>query len=1118
MSTPTPPQPSHADRSGPITAEAAEREPLPREKFTDLSRQMFTGPEEEIPKHMAEINDLCEEQELDFFTEIRALGDLIYEEGWLDAPSRSMRPFEIRFLRSMRDTDPEHLQYLRQNLIDVLDNYEDKPQRTLGIYPVPFMNALFMTTENDGELTQAATRLYERSSVLPDTQRYFATQIAVKAGVPQAVEAQIDLARSTHPETKGDAMRLLAKSSSPKARQEVQRQIVEEDWRGEGEHNDAEQTLTNLAIIDPDMAEPIILQQIQQRLDTYDSLKEEYADKSDDYALRQAFDRKTGAWSPGGQEPKTIVNSEIYNALAALGTPKALSKYQELLQNDDIPSKDSSELVSAGLLATISDLETIYTVARQNPNSPGIAPRLGIPLRNAGAAFDNEIWNDFITTTKNEGIYDSFINPRFAELVLFVEPPLPSSTEILDLLTLRPEIGNLFETDPITRKKRYILELAEHIARRPDIFARPAGDQQLIDLALIPLASQSKPPGTNLEYRRLIQELQPHIGLRRVNETLVQHADASDDYSTISALLHTFQSITSDSLELTDEAQDYLEPLLESTQRYPIRELYRLLGEPDTTKDTARYIALSFTERGIIDERLHDHLSEEESAEATLDSIIYLVSKNIYPTQEVVSLNRDEGLSAQDIRDKYELNKRTMSMEARMLDDTAAALEYSCFQPICNYGNVFSFEDFQDFREVYNTRIIDNSKAETIEALKRQGIDINDLDSEKARIYREGIEDEVLTITPDALQELERRTRHVNERVVGFADRVAKIVMLDNLVGRVVGLERAINKGSETELDSREDLIAIFNDHLGSGSTTFRNYNVLYEKLFEVFQQRLTQLQIKKGQTPDAQEIDFEEFQNTEREKFIAEMSRQGDNPEELLKWYRKKMGIAAGHLPTSESSHSLWHNTIRDLQDAFNKMDEIYERIQESDGIEEEPITFRIHFVSKDDPIEFMRIGDARESCIASNGLNNWTVPGYLANEGTGGVIVVDETTGDPIGHAVWHMIEDHTSTGKPVGPIVNGLYVSEEAPSSVGDHVAQFISRWAEQAGLASPVLSENSFGEVVPLGWQQQDIEMRLLQNIKIGDDFYPGDIDHASDLYYDFTPHIEQPGREMVWRAA
>jgi hypothetical protein len=305
-------------------AEVTEREPLPQERFTNLTRELFTGPEDEIQDRMAEINDLCEEQELDFFTEIRALGDTIYEENWFDDPNTSIRPFEVKFLRSMRETDPQQLRYLQDNLVDVLDNYEDSPQRTLGIYPVPFIDALIMTAGEEDELKEAAARLYARSSGFPDSKRRFATQIAVKAGVPEAVESQVRMAQGPQTKSKSEAIKLLAKSSSEKARDEVRVQISQQNWKGEGERKDIEEALTNLALNDPDLAEPLILKQIRERLDTYEELKTHHTDERDDYAVRQALERKTGSWSPNGHEPKTIVTSDIYAALAALGTSKAM--------------------------------------------------------------------------------------------------------------------------------------------------------------------------------------------------------------------------------------------------------------------------------------------------------------------------------------------------------------------------------------------------------------------------------------------------------------------------------------------------------------------------------------------------------------------------------------------------------------------------------------------------------------------------------------------------------------------------------------------------------------------------------------------------------------------------
>jgi len=68
---------------------------------------------------------------------------------------------------------------------------------------------------------------------------------------------------------------------------------------------------------------------------------------------------------------------------------------------------------------------------------------------------------------------------------------------------------------------------------------------------------------------------------------------------------------------------------------------------------------------------------------------------------------------------------------------------------------------------------------------------------------------------------------------------------------------------------------------------------------------------------------------------------------------------------------------------------------------------------------VEFIRIGDARESCIATNGSSSWSISHYLQDFGTVGLLILDQDKA--VGHIISHLGKDNQNN--PI-LLVNGMY----------------------------------------------------------------------------------------------
>ncbi|MBI4238700.1 MAG: hypothetical protein HY696_09840 [Deltaproteobacteria bacterium] len=109
---------------------------------------------------------------------------------------------------------------------------------------------------------------------------------------------------------------------------------------------------------------------------------------------------------------------------------------------------------------------------------------------------------------------------------------------------------------------------------------------------------------------------------------------------------------------------------------------------------------------------------------------------------------------------------------------------------------------------------------------------------------------------------------------------------------------------------------------------------------------------------------------------------------------------------------------------------------------------TMRIAHVPKHDIYTYMRIGDFRPCCIASNGTMRRNLRGYHCDRMTQVFAIYNPRTGRPIGHMVGHF----GFTGKQRAPtyFLNGLYIRTQHRSAGRDHAAlQALYAFAQRAG---------------------------------------------------------------------
>jgi hypothetical protein len=230
----------------------------------------------------------------------------------------------------------------------------------------------------------------------------------------------------------------------------------------------------------------------------------------------------------------------------------------------------------------------------------------------------------------------------------------------------------------------------------------------------------------------------------------------------------------------------------------------------------------------------------------------------------------------------------------------------------------------------------------------------------------------------------------------------------------------------------------------------------------------------------------MEEIQSADEGKFDGEMESAELKQGVLL--LSEKVNVAKKRVDRLGITEGGWNQAIGDLSMAMNKLGESSQAREVKMGESGETHTYLLRFLSPEKGLySFCRAGDARESCIATNGVNNWTIPGYIMNEGTRAFVVIDATDNRAVGHSITHIYE----SAETVGVISNGIYLDGSVPLGVADGLAEYMDDWSQSSGFGDLKIALSGYSDVVPDGWGRETIGLRVLQGVKVNE----------RDLYYD-----------------
>lgn len=747
----------------------------------------------------------------------------------------------------------------------------------------------------------------------------------------------------------------------------------------------------------------------------------------------------------------------------------------------------------------------------------GLSPSdVGVALRNAGVGYGDNIWNSVVTPQLNSLLdsrsrgdfgYDKYL---IAGLVLPLVVGRESSPAELDvIIPFILERGGALSA--WMRYKPYLfLDVAERLLERGDYRSK------LVALGL--LKEISKTPADLKRYRQLIisagegdpenYHLQMHV-----NRALAAHGENSHDPAAIDYLVNKFKAeLARTKGRFDSQIYLYLSALLESESRFARRVLTEFISDPESDERLVIRTLRSFCRQGVIDERLEPLIRGYRAAE-TVDQIRKLFAEGVYPTVEIIRLMK-EGMTIADLREMYQQNRQIHRFSYRLSHDPMAAFEYAFSPRHTSYTNVFSFRDYLHLVKDYRENVIGTNEG-TVSLIEGQWVKSLGGDSEaiaKARaIYQEGIPDRVVDVKVDQEREFSRRRERLSGQIEGFRGPVEKIILLDNLLGRIESLDKRRGR-IEGELPLFPLALETMEKFIGAGAQAFSDYDEAYEVLVGAYKEAMAVASGITGDKPAA-EIDAVELRKTDEVKLRAELG-SWDSPETSSLWLEKsikKLRLAEKRIRKymGDTSKSRFGSLVVDFQAALEKASESRERLVSGlRSVNSVAGRYRIHFVPKNDIITFMRLGDARESCVATNGSNSWSIPGYLRNEGTGGLIVIDEATGIACGHTMWHLREDEEGG---VGPIVNGIYLDGDIPSDVADACVEFICDFSATAGLVEPVIAISSFSDVEPVGWAAAEAKFKVLQGVRVIRQY--GD-ENGDNLYYDFEPAFDKYSVQKV----
>jgi len=532
--------------------------------------------------------------------------------------------------------------------------------------------------------------------------------------------------------------------------------------------------------------------------------------------------------------------------------------------------------------------------------------------------------------------------------------------------------------------------------------------------------------------------------------------------------------------------------LADTNSRAGNRLLLKIISKPGLALQRREYILRKLVQNKVLEKDLLTFLGKErkekESFFRILEGFKKELPKSIF-SASLFDLHLNQGMSFSEIRKKKEEFERKDISFSELVpklakDKNLAALYFTFYPSSFRYDNILSFENFFEFlKSAENLEEDNQGLKDSLRALwQKKGKSSEEVD-QFLELIQKGIPIYEEVIRGKEEEEKEKIKDISLETIGNLTRNFANLEPIFALSGRLQGL---LGK-EEEKLKEMQKKIAEAADYLDTASNTVfqkENLEPLYQKLYFEYQNFLKEKGEKKILT-------LEELYQEDKNKFLNLLQKEEFFNSELLLNHQKSLKETSNFI--SETIISRLEKYSKKQSRPSEKLQVFIEDIKEEIKtclenlklkIETKPLRLTFKQVCKFDfkeekhLVEFIRIGDARESCIATNGSSSWSISHYLQDFGTVGFLILDQDKA--VGHIISHLGKDNQNN--PI-LLVNGIYCKGNYPSqAISQRAVIYLEDFAQKTGLSEVLLAKNFYADVVPPQYQEAFRIVQRLQGVK------------------------------------
>ena len=539
--------------------------------------------------------------------------------------------------------------------------------------------------------------------------------------------------------------------------------------------------------------------------------------------------------------------------------------------------------------------------------------------------------------------------------------------------------------------------------------------------------------------------------------------------------------------------------LADVNTRMANRFLLTVLIQPELDLRRKEYIFRKLVQNNVLEEGTLEYLGKSKAEKERFFKAIKELREcfpQIIPTKKILEFYLKKGFSITEIKEKgNEFRKKDFTFPELISklakNKDLSAIYFALFPSPYRYDNILSFQKFQKILEEAEELEENNQMVkERLRSLwKKKGRTPEEIDRFLDSIVK-GVPASEEIIRGKEKEEKEKLKEISLEMIGNLTRNFSNLDPIFALIGRLYELL----KKEKEKLKILQEKIKKAADYLDPSSETVfekENLSPLYQKLYLEYQKILKERGEKKILSQEElYQQDLNKFLNLLQKEdiFTSEFSlNRQKKPKEIidyvsktilkrLKKYSKKQG------EISEKFQIIIGDLKREIKISLENL-----KLK----IETKPLRLTFKHIPKIDKketkhlIEFMRIGDARETCVATDGTDSWTIPHYLKDFATLGFLILDQDKA--IGHIIGHLGRDNYDN---LVLLVNGIYIKGNYPSqAISQRVASYLEDFARKTGLSEILIALSPHTDIVPPGYRKTS---RIVQR-------FQGTME---DLYSDF----------------